>query len=57
MLLNGQCFILFQSIISVDSKVILDKKVMVISKEVVWNSWDILYTILGHKYHQNHPKY
>ena len=28
---------------------------LVISKETVVNSWDILYSILGHKYHQNHP--
>ena len=28
---------------------------LVISEETVGNSWDILYSILGHKYHQNHP--
>ena len=27
---------------------------MVISKETVWNFWDILNVILGHKYHQKH---
>ena len=26
----------------------------VISKDTVWNSWDILNAILGHTYHQNH---
>ena len=29
---------------------------LVISKEVVRNSWDSLNAILGHKYHQNHPE-
>ena len=28
---------------------------LVISEETVGNSWDILYSILGHKYHQNRP--
>ena len=28
----------------------------VISKEALGNSWGILSTILGHKYHQNHPE-
>ena len=28
---------------------------MVISKEIVGNSWGILSPILGHEYHQDHP--
>ena len=29
---------------------------LVISKESVRNSWDILYAVLGHRYHQNRSK-
>ena len=32
------------------------KKICVISKEVVGNSWDIVNTIFGHEYHHNCPK-
>ena len=29
---------------------------LVISKETVGNSWDVLNAILGHRYHQNHSE-
>ena len=45
---NGITNVYVSTVLSVEIKISL-----VISKEAVGNSWDILNAILGHKYHSN----